>query len=160
MKTFMTFIAALLLAGCASQEVYTMQATSSQVHDLRDLDYDGVIEAREMCDDTILGASVDNDGCPNAKTVKQSFRIDVKFPNNSSELLPRHYSSLEQLAAFLDDQDGATVIIEGHASKTGNAGHNLMLSKDRAQASQMHSCTTSTFPQSVLKPLAMATQNL
>ncbi|KXF79694.1 OmpA family protein [Enterovibrio coralii] len=134
MKRLIPFVAVVALAGCANEEVFTMQDVSPQKYDLRDLDYDGVIEARELCDDTTLGANVDNDGCPTDKTVKQSFRIDVKFPNNSSELLPRHYTSLEQLAEFLTDQKGAIVTIEGHASKTGNSAHNLTLSQSRAQA--------------------------
>ncbi|MDD1794091.1 OmpA family protein [Enterovibrio sp. ZSDZ42] len=134
MNKLILLIPALFLAGCANQEIVTMQDTSSQVNDLRDLDYDGVIKARELCDETLNGASVNNDGCPKDKTIKQSFRLDVKFANDSSKLLPSNYAKLEQLAAFLEEQDGAVVTIEGHASKVGNPAYNLALSQRRADA--------------------------
>ncbi|CZF78963.1 OmpA family protein [Grimontia marina] len=134
MKKGFTILSVLLLAGCSSQGIVTMQDTSPQVNELRDLDYDGVIKAREKCDETLRGAAVDNDGCPQDKTVKQSFRLNVTFPNDSSELRPSNYAKLEQLADFLNDQKNASVTIEGHASKVGNPAYNLTLSQRRADA--------------------------
>ncbi|WP_325893776.1 OmpA family protein [Grimontia sp. NTOU-MAR1] len=134
MKKLLIALPMLVLAGCSSQEVITMQDSSVQVNDLRDLDYDGVIEAREQCSETLSGASVNNDGCPRDKTVQQSFRLDVKFANDSSDLRPSNYAKLEQLAAFLSDQTDANVTIEGHASKVGNPQYNLALSQRRADA--------------------------
>lgn len=134
MKKALAILSVLLLAGCSSKDIVTMQDTSPQVNDLRDLDYDGVIKAREKCDETLRGAAVDNDGCPRDKTVKQSFRLNVTFPNDSSDLRPSNYAKLEQLADFLNDQKNATVTIEGHASKVGNPAYNLTLSQRRADA--------------------------
>ncbi|NGN99429.1 OmpA family protein [Grimontia sp. S25] len=134
MKKTLAILAVLLLAGCSSKDIVTMQDESPQVNDLRDLDYDGVIKAREKCDETLRGAAVDNDGCPRDKTVKQSFRLNVTFPNDSSDLRPSNYAKLEQLADFLNDQKNATVTIEGHASKVGNPAYNLTLSQRRADA--------------------------
>lgn len=134
MRIIITALSVLLLAGCAQQEVVTMQAQAEQKHDLRDLDFDGVIEAREKCGDTLVGAAVDNDGCPRDKTVNQSFRLNVKFPNNSADLRPSNYAKLQQLADFLNDQTDANVTIEGHASKVGNPEYNLTLSQRRAEA--------------------------
>ncbi|MDD1783926.1 OmpA family protein [Enterovibrio sp. ZSDZ35] len=134
MKKTIAILSVLLLAGCSSQDIVTMQETSPQLNDLRDLDYDGVIKAREKCDETLVGAAVDNDGCPKDKTVKQSFRLNVTFPNDSSDLRPSNYAKLEQLADFLNDQKEASVVIEGHASKVGNPDYNLTLSQQRADA--------------------------
>ncbi|USH01951.1 OmpA family protein [Grimontia kaedaensis] len=134
MKKLLIALPMLVLAGCSSQEVITMKDSSVQLNDLRDLDYDGVIEAREQCSETLSGALVNNDGCPSDKTVQQSFRLDVKFANDSSELRPSNYAKLEQLADFLNDQKEATVTIEGHASKVGNPDYNLALSQHRADA--------------------------
>ncbi|MGF1767987.1 OmpA family protein [Enterovibrio makurazakiensis] len=134
MNKLILLLPALFLAGCANQEIITMEDASPQVSDLRDLDNDGVIKARELCDETLSGAAVNNDGCAKDKTVKQSFRLDVKFPNDSAQLLPSYYGKLEQLAAFLEEQDGAVVTIEGHASKVGSASYNLALSQRRADA--------------------------
>ncbi|KKD60964.1 membrane protein [Grimontia sp. AD028] len=134
MKKTLAILSVLLLAGCSSQDIVTMQDESPQVNDLRDLDYDGVIKAREKCEETLHGAAVDNDGCPKDKTVKQSFRLNVTFPNDSSELRPSNYAKLEQLADFLNDQTDANVTIEGHASKVGSPEYNLALSQRRADA--------------------------
>ncbi|WP_158160858.1 OmpA family protein [Grimontia hollisae] len=134
MKKTLAIVSILLLAGCSSQDIVTMQDTSPQVNDLRDLDYDGVINAREKCNETLRGAAVDNDGCPRDKTVKQSFRLNVTFANDSSTLRPSNYAKLEQLANFLNDQRDAHVTIEGHASKVGNPDYNLSLSQRRANA--------------------------
>ncbi|WP_281545676.1 OmpA family protein [Grimontia sp. SpTr1] len=134
MKKTLAILSVLLLSGCSSQDIVTMQDESPQVNDLRDLDYDGVIKAREKCEETLHGAAVDNDGCPKDKTVKQSFRLNVTFPNDSSELRPSNYAKLEQLADFLNDQTDANVTIEGHASKVGSPDYNLALSQRRADA--------------------------
>ncbi|CZF84842.1 Outer membrane porin F precursor [Grimontia celer] len=134
MKKTLTILAILLMAGCSSKDIVTMQNTSPQVNDLSDLDYDGVIKAREKCEETLHGAAVDNDGCPKDKTVKQSFRLNITFPNDSSELRPSNYAKLEQLADFLGDQKEAAVTIEGHASKVGSPAYNLALSQRRADA--------------------------
>ncbi|MCC4799661.1 hypothetical protein BCT30_11465 [Enterovibrio norvegicus] len=134
MKTYAALLPFILLAGCAPQDVITMQDVSPQENDLRDLDFDGVIKAREKCVETLIGAAVNNDGCPKDKSVKQSFKLDVKFPNNSADLLPRYYAKLEQLVAFMEEQKEATVTIEGHASKVGSSAHNLVLSQQRADA--------------------------
>ncbi|MEZ8143761.1 OmpA family protein [Enterovibrio sp. FF113] len=134
MNKLVLLLPILLLGGCANQEIATMQDVSPQANDLRDLDYDGVIKARELCGETLSGAAVNNDGCAKDKTVKQSFRLDVKFPNDSAKLIPSNYAKLEQLAAFLEEQDGAVATIEGHASKVGNPAYNLSLSQRRADA--------------------------
>ncbi len=51
----------LVLAGC-SNNIVSMD-NNQQVNDLRDLDHDGVIEAREQCAKSAVGAEVDNNGC-------------------------------------------------------------------------------------------------
>jgi len=52
----------LLMPACADLSLAKMDNTK-QLQDLRDLDRDGVIEAREQCADTLAGSTIDNVGC-------------------------------------------------------------------------------------------------
>ncbi|WP_028021885.1 OmpA family protein [Enterovibrio calviensis] len=133
MKKILVTLSALLLLGCSSQEVVTMQGNASQVNDLRDLDYDGVIDAREKCDETLRDAAVDNDGCPRYHAMEK-YQLNMNFDNGSAALQPSDYVKLERLASLLNEKSDANIIIEGHASKVGNAGYNLALSERRADA--------------------------
>ena len=49
MKIYAALLPLIFLAGCAPQDVITMQDVSPQENDLRDLDFDGVIKSREKC---------------------------------------------------------------------------------------------------------------
>ncbi|RXJ73862.1 hypothetical protein CS022_07445 [Veronia nyctiphanis] len=127
-----------ILAGCSSTQfvstdIVTMADQVQQVKDLRDRDDDGVIEARERCDRTLVGAIVDNDGCPSSESSKMTQRLDVKFANNSDILLPGSTVSIKKLADFLKAYPKAEIIVEGHASKVGDPAKNLILSENRAK---------------------------
>jgi len=52
----------LLMPACADLSLASMDNTK-QLQDLRDIDRDGVIEAREQCADTLAGSTIDNVGC-------------------------------------------------------------------------------------------------
>lgn len=68
MKFITLILTILVLSGCANNLV-NIEQTVIQKYNLSDLDRDGVIEARDKCSGTLLGASVDNSGCSNVQNI-------------------------------------------------------------------------------------------
>lgn len=124
----------ILLSACTSHEVIKLESNVEQLNDLHDNDGDGVIEAREKCADTLLGATIDNYGCGIQTTFIEPLKVDIKFAHDSYEIPAAALPKIQQLAAFLDDNKELQVLIEGHTSKVGHAGHNQVLSINRAKA--------------------------
>ena len=125
---------AILLSACAGNRVVKMESTVEQLKDLNDLDSDGVIEARERCADTIIGAKIDNYGCGTQTTFVEPLKVDIKFANNSYVIPPSVLPEIQQVATFLEKNKGLNVLIEGHTSKVGTAQLNQTLSGNRAKA--------------------------
>jgi len=103
-----------------------------QIYDLQDDDNDGVINARDLCPGTPVVAEIDNDGCGSYFESSEQKQLHILFANNSTEINPAFLSQIRQMAAFLKRYETTTIQLQGYASKTGNAEHNLMLSKERA----------------------------
>lgn len=103
-----------------------------QIYDLQDDDNDGVINARDLCPGTPVGAEIDNDGCGSYFESSEQKQLHILFANNSTEINPAFLSQIRQMAAFLKRYETTTIQLQGYASKTGNAQHNLILSKERA----------------------------
>lgn len=101
---------------------------------LEDTDKDGVINARDLCENTPSGAEVDNDGC--SEIFLESFHINfnVHFDTNDYELDSQYRSNLNDLAQFLHDYPETILIIEGHTDNKGSSTHNLTLSEKRAKS--------------------------
>jgi len=59
---------------------------------------------------------------------------DVLFDTDRAELKPGADSTIAELAAFLGEYEGRTVLIEGHTDSTGSEEYNRMLSERRANA--------------------------
>lgn len=134
MKKHSLIFSLFLMTGCVSQDIVFLDNPSFQYNDLRDLDYDGVIEARDECDNTLLGAFVNNDGCPDKRIESESVRLDIKFDNDSDKLKESSFVTLEKFGRFLNQQSDVIVSIEGHTSKVGDAKYNEALSLRRANA--------------------------
>lgn len=132
MKTLISILAVTLLSGCSS--IVTMDGTTTQVHDLNDNDTDGVIVARERCNDTVTGATIDNYGCGKVKPINERSELQILFANDSYYIDPMYYEQVEVIALFLNEYPNTSVTIEGHCSKTGSYEHNLALSQNRADA--------------------------
>ena len=133
MKSLSFIFMILMLSGC-STSIVSMDTTTVQTNDLRDLDRDGVIEARERCDATLLGARINNYGCGNVKRLHERRELNVLFANDSYHLEPQYYGQIEELATFMQQFPTTTVTIEGHCSRVGSHEHNLQLSQNRANA--------------------------
>ncbi|KAB0303804.1 OmpA family protein [Vibrio fortis] len=103
-----------------------------QIYDLQDDDNDGVINARDLCPGTPVGAEIDNDGCGSYFESSEQKQLHILFANNSTEINPAFLNQIRQMASFLKRYETTTIQLQGYASKTGNAEHNLILSKERA----------------------------
>ncbi|AQS38248.1 OmpA family [Shewanella psychrophila] len=132
MKTFITLLTITLLSACSS--IVTMDGKTTQVHDLNDMDKDGVIVARERCNDTVMGATIDNYGCGKVKPIHERSELKILFANDSYYIEPMYYEQVEVIASFMSEFPNTEVTIEGHCSKTGSYDHNLTLSQNRADA--------------------------
>ena len=133
--TYLTIImTTLLLSACADTRVVTLENSVEQQFNLVDDDSDGVIQAREKCNGTTMGASVDNDGCGTKISAIKPFQIDIKFERNSSEIPAAAYAEIRKLADILEKYPSINVLIEGHTSKVGSARLNQELSNNRAEA--------------------------
>lgn len=135
MKTTILFLSVALLAGCSMRDTVNIEdMTTTQAYDLSDKDSDGVVEARERCNDTVKGAGTDNYGCGQIKSINERKEINVLFPNNSAYIAPEYYPQIEEVAIFLRQYPTTKVTIEGHTSRTGTDERNAVLSQERADA--------------------------
>jgi outer membrane protein OmpA-like peptidoglycan-associated protein len=132
MKPWMICALLLALSGCsltAEPELETLPA-----HDLSDPDWDGVINAREACNDTPLGAEVDNVGCHGDTSRELKQDLMVLFAHDSAVISPEYQEIIGRMAAFMQEAPEQRLLLEGHASQVGSAEYNIALSKRRAEA--------------------------
>jgi OOP family OmpA-OmpF porin len=133
-RAFGIVLTMLLITACAGKPLQVMEAQVEQLKNLQDYDSDGVIEAREKCADTVLGATINNVGCGTQTTYVEPLNVDIKFANNSYSIPPSAISEIQALAKFLEQRPELRVIIEGHTSKVGAAELNKILSAERAKS--------------------------
>lgn len=133
-KALVSLVTAILLVGCAGNDIVKLETSVKQLKDLNDYDRDGVIEAREKCANTVLGATIDNYGCGKQTTYIVPIKVDIKFANNSYQIPASGLSKVQQLAEILEENQDLKVIIEGHTSKVGPVKLNQTLSENRAKA--------------------------
>ncbi|WP_394211194.1 OmpA family protein [Enterovibrio calviensis] len=134
MKIALMSLFFLLLAGCSGNNVESFPENFVQPDDLRDLDFDGVIQERDKCHETIKGAIVDNSGCSGAKNMNKRITLNVRFQSGSSYFNSADYPEIEKVADILIKHPYTNVTIEGHASTPGDARTNKWLSLKRANA--------------------------
>jgi len=129
-----TTLTLFLLSACAGKNIVKLDEPVEQLQNLDDYDKDGVIEAREKCDETILGASIDNYGCGTQTSVIEPFKVNIKFENNSFVIPAQAYDKINELAGFLENNQEIKIVVEGHTSKVGSKQFNQILSEQRAKA--------------------------
>ncbi|NRD75755.1 OmpA family protein [Shewanella sp. VB17] len=134
MRTFTLLLSIVLLSACSMRDIATMDTATNQVNDLNDHDKDGVILARERCNDTLKGVEIDNYGCKKTQPLYENKALNILFANDSYYIDPMYYDQIEAIATFMRDFPNTKITIEGHCSKTGSYDHNLTLSQNRANA--------------------------
>lgn len=134
MKALLILVSIALIGGCSMRDTVNMDTPTEQAFDLNDNDRDGVIVARERCNDTVTGATIDNYGCGKIKPINERQELRILFANDSFYIDPQYYDQVETVATFMRQFPNSQVTIEGHCSKTGSYDHNLTLSQNRANA--------------------------
>ena len=134
MKLILTGIISLLIAGCSTQAIDMAPEPTLQKYDLQDVEGDGVIKARDVCDDTPTGSEIDNTGCGSHTQYKVRRELLVNFETNSYAVADNYLPEIENLANFMNEYPDATLTIEGHTSIRGKKELNETLSNNRAQA--------------------------
>lgn len=102
-----------------------------------DSDADGVVDTMDRCADTPANHKVDATGCTvyeEKMAAVGDIDIEVRFPFDSAVVPQSQRSDVESLGAFMQRFPESTVLIEGHASNTGNPAYNMRLSERRANA--------------------------
>ncbi len=107
---------------------------SNIIDSLKDSDHDGVIDARDVCENTKLGSNIDHYGCPATQLDFFTFNFDVQFDTGKHQLKAEFHEKLEDLALFLDKHSAAIILIEGHTDNQGTESYNQVLSKKRAES--------------------------
>ena len=89
------FVSTNILAETNNEEFeYRALPEITQSYDLEDDDNDGVINARDLCIDTQMGAEIDNDGCGSYFESTEEKALHILFANNSTEINPVFLLSL------------------------------------------------------------------
>jgi OOP family OmpA-OmpF porin len=133
MNYIMMILLALSISACSIQVKDMTPEPTVQKFDLADSEADGVINARDECSDSLLGALVGNLGCGFDRIEKVSRTLRVNFTNGSSAVGNEFLPEIKQLSDFMKDFPSANLTIEGHTSKQGSKALNEKLSEDRAQ---------------------------
>jgi len=118
----------------ADEYDYVATPVPEQIADLEDQDDDGVINARDLCPDTPLGAEVDNDGCGTYVKSSDKMNLHILFANDSSQIHSVFMKQIQEMSRFLKAYPSTSIELRGYASKVGRADYNMALSKRRAEA--------------------------
>ncbi|MBU2899098.1 OmpA family protein [Vibrio hepatarius] len=131
-----TISIALSNTSLADEYDYISTPNAIQVADLLDDDRDGVINARDLCPDTLEGAEINNDGCAKFLKEEEELALRVLFAHDSYDINSAFEDQIQTMADFLEKYKSASIEVQGHTSKIGPEAYNYTLSEQRANAVQ------------------------
>ena len=99
-----------------------------------DSDGDGVYDYQDECPDTASNLQVDSKGCPKTLSETVTIQLEVNFASDSAVVREQDYGEIKDLADFMNQYRGTSVIVEGHTDNSGAASYNEGLSQRRADA--------------------------
>jgi OOP family OmpA-OmpF porin len=123
-----------------------------------DSDFDGINDDLDKCPKTPKGAKVDKNGCPidsdkdgvpdywdecsnTPKGVKvlsngcfSEFNFNINFKTNSSIIIDKDMTKVDEFVKFLKQNPAYKVEIEGYTDNRGSKQYNIKLSEKRAEA--------------------------
>ena len=118
----------LLSQGCSSPARQTEFIPSER---LGDIDRDGVINSRDMCPNTPLGALIDGVGCSDEDATSTKAEIVVIFEQNSAALSLAQQEAIVRSLAQEDESDFSHVTLEGHSSPEETESETTYLTQQR-----------------------------
>ena len=115
-------IGVLALTGCQTADLpkQTSQTINmSTVLVNLDSDGDGVLDELDMCPGTPYNVVIDERGCP-LTGIGVGLKMEYRafFDKGRSELLPKYQAELDNVGMRLQEYKNATILIEGHNSRT------------------------------------------
>ncbi|WP_394243171.1 OmpA family protein [Vibrio astriarenae] len=116
---------------------YIDTPVANQTFDLLDDDRDGVINARDMCPGTPIGAEINNEGCGTMSASRSQMQIYILFANDSDVISSPFMNQIRDMAMFLKDFPQTSIELKGYTSKVGSDEYNLDLSKRRATSAEV-----------------------
>ena len=129
MQTITILFTLVIISGCAdSAAPYTAQPQS---RDLLDLDSDGVINARDLCKQTLHGAKIDNSGCANSLNQVQEKTKVIMFDFDSDKLSQESEAQVAALLEKLMELPAAKLLLIGDTSPEGSKSYNHKLAQRR-----------------------------
>jgi OOP family OmpA-OmpF porin len=134
MNYIMITLLTLAVSACSVNIQEMTPEPTVQKYDLADNEADGIINARDQCQDSFAGANVDNNGCGSDDIEKIRHKLSVNFTPNSFVVEKDFLPAITKLAEFMKDYPSVKLTIEGHTSKRGTKALNKKLSQNRAQS--------------------------
>lgn len=134
MYYIVTILLTLAISACSVQIKEMTPEPTVQKADLTDSEADGVINARDQCPDSFVGAYVDNIGCGFDRLEKIRRKLLVNFTRGSYVVGNNFLPEIKALSELMKDDPDVKLTIEGHTSKRGAKALNKRLSLNRAQA--------------------------
>ena len=115
-------IGALALTGCQTADLSNQASQTINMPTVvinSDSDGDGVPDELDQCPATPFNMIVDERGCPfTMPGVGLRMEYRAFFDKGSSELLPKYQAELDKVGMKLQEYKTATILIEGHNSRT------------------------------------------
>lgn len=133
MKYWRLVFFSFALSGCAMLDTTGMPEIGPEARVvLADSDKDGVIDARDECNDTRIGANIGYMGCNEFRSRERTYSQVVLFGFNSAELSRQGTTAIDAMIKRLPSSATAwRVSVAGFASSEGNVEYNKQLSAKR-----------------------------
>ena len=132
MQNFFSVLTLLLLVSCSSMP--DTDVDHLQYDDINDDDFDGVINARDICHQTPPNVHVNNQGCTSWDVNEKIDFVDLSFAFDSYVVPEEDKLELEKLAYLINANDDYTVTVIGDTSPEGSIRYNERLAHNRAKA--------------------------
>lgn len=128
---FVSLICSLvLMTGCA--ETANRFPVQPQTRDLFDSDIDGVINARDNCVKTPVGAVIDNDGCSLKYKLVEEVATVIMFGFDQDTLSSAQVGNIKASIAKLLQKQRPLLYLIGDTSPEGSDTYNHQLAQRRA----------------------------
>lgn len=101
---------------------------------LKDSDEDGVVDARDNCQQSVKDNMVDNSGCAHDESEIVTTDIAIYFDSGKSTFSSKYDKELARIAQLHSGTEDHLLLIEGYTDNRGTRQSNLLLSKQRANA--------------------------